>query len=281
MRGRTIITQVTRERRMRRIRYSVATSLDGYIAGPNGEYDWIELDPSAGAAYFKAFDAQFDTVLMGRKSYEQAGGGVAPFKTYVFAHVAPGKRGDVTVLGSDALERIAALREEPGRTFGLGWRGAFRQSGSRRPRRHRARSGRSRAARRGSKVMAGCERRVEAVQRPPDLELPVTPSVYVETSREERSVARAAPWNLLIGILQRRSARCGPAKSWPTTTNPCELVIPTIERIGHAAKSFAKGPRAQTATPRPRSGPIEPRPRLLCVQEPNATTPQSLLTALR
>jgi dihydrofolate reductase len=39
---------------MRRIRYSVAMSLDGYIAGPNGEYDWIEVDPSASAGYFKA-----------------------------------------------------------------------------------------------------------------------------------------------------------------------------------------------------------------------------------
>ncbi len=26
---------------MRKIRYSVAMSLDGYIAGPNGEADWI------------------------------------------------------------------------------------------------------------------------------------------------------------------------------------------------------------------------------------------------
>ena len=30
---------------MRRIRYAVATSLDGYIAGPNGEADWIIMDP--------------------------------------------------------------------------------------------------------------------------------------------------------------------------------------------------------------------------------------------
>ena len=29
---------------MRRIRYMVATSLDGYIAGPNGEADWIIMD---------------------------------------------------------------------------------------------------------------------------------------------------------------------------------------------------------------------------------------------
>ena len=30
---------------MRPVRYSVAMSLDGYIAGPNGEYDWIVMDP--------------------------------------------------------------------------------------------------------------------------------------------------------------------------------------------------------------------------------------------
>ena len=30
---------------MRRICYSVAASLDGYIAGPNGEADWITMDP--------------------------------------------------------------------------------------------------------------------------------------------------------------------------------------------------------------------------------------------
>jgi hypothetical protein len=31
---------------MRRVRYRVAASLDGYIAGPNGEIDWIVHDPS-------------------------------------------------------------------------------------------------------------------------------------------------------------------------------------------------------------------------------------------
>jgi len=30
---------------MRRVRYSVVMSLDGYIAGPKGEADWIVMDP--------------------------------------------------------------------------------------------------------------------------------------------------------------------------------------------------------------------------------------------
>jgi len=30
---------------MRRVRYAVVASLDGYIAGPKGETDWIIMDP--------------------------------------------------------------------------------------------------------------------------------------------------------------------------------------------------------------------------------------------
>jgi len=54
---------------MRKIRYAVATSLDGYIAGPNGEADWIVIDPEVD---FAAIWAQFDTLLMGRRTYEAA-----------------------------------------------------------------------------------------------------------------------------------------------------------------------------------------------------------------
>ena len=54
---------------MRRIRYGVAASLDGFIAGPNGEVDWITLDPEVD---FAEIWAQFDTLLMGRRTYEVA-----------------------------------------------------------------------------------------------------------------------------------------------------------------------------------------------------------------
>ena len=33
---------------MPKIRYAVATSVDGYIAGPNGEAGWIGIDPEVG-----------------------------------------------------------------------------------------------------------------------------------------------------------------------------------------------------------------------------------------
>ena len=48
---------------MRRLRYQVAASLDGYIAGPNGEFDWIPMDPEID---FPALWSAYDTVVMGR-----------------------------------------------------------------------------------------------------------------------------------------------------------------------------------------------------------------------
>jgi len=52
---------------VRKIRYAVAMSLDGFIAGPNGEADWITTDPEVD---FAAIWAQFDTGLLGRKTYD-------------------------------------------------------------------------------------------------------------------------------------------------------------------------------------------------------------------
>lgn len=69
---------------MKRVRYCVAMSLDGFIAGPQGEADWIVIDPEID---FRALFAQFDTVVMGRKTYQaarrQAGGGMPGMAAYV------------------------------------------------------------------------------------------------------------------------------------------------------------------------------------------------------
>jgi dihydrofolate reductase len=57
----------------------VATSLDGYIAGPNGEFDWIVTDPDID---FTGLFAQLDTAVMGRKTFlatlQQGGSGAMP-----------------------------------------------------------------------------------------------------------------------------------------------------------------------------------------------------------
>ena len=52
---------------MRLVRFGGAMSLDGYIAGPTGEYDWIVMDPEID---FAAMTSQFDTFLIGRKTFD-------------------------------------------------------------------------------------------------------------------------------------------------------------------------------------------------------------------
>lgn len=52
---------------MRRVRYQVACSLDGYIAGPDDDFSWITPEPTFD---FDELYAQFDTLLMGRRTYE-------------------------------------------------------------------------------------------------------------------------------------------------------------------------------------------------------------------
>src|SRR2546430_4101448 len=52
---------------MRRLRYQVASSLDGYIAGAKGEFDWIVMDPEID---FGELFKQYDIVVMGRRTFE-------------------------------------------------------------------------------------------------------------------------------------------------------------------------------------------------------------------
>lgn len=56
---------------MRKICYGCAMSLDGFIAGPGGEADWIVMDPDID---FQAAADRFDTYLMGRRTFEATGG---------------------------------------------------------------------------------------------------------------------------------------------------------------------------------------------------------------
>jgi dihydrofolate reductase len=102
---------------MRPVRYSVAASLDGYIAGPQGEFDWIPEDP---AVDFAALFAKIDTVLLGRHSYELIRQtGAAPWppgtRVYVFSRtLRPEGHPGVTIVGRDAGGVVAALRAEAG-----------------------------------------------------------------------------------------------------------------------------------------------------------------------
>jgi dihydrofolate reductase len=106
---------------MRRIRYQVATSVDGYIAGPNGEADWIVTDPDID---FAALFAQFDTFLVGRRTFEaMAGRGVGASKrtkTIVFSRTLQQRdHPKVTIVADRIEETVAELRAQPGKDIWL------------------------------------------------------------------------------------------------------------------------------------------------------------------
>lgn len=113
----------TKRVQARRLRYQVAASLDGYIAGPKGEADWIPMDPDID---FGALFAQFDTLLMGRRTYEgvtqgQAGGGGAfGMKTVVVSRTLKAANYPGVTLISDGLaDAVKDLKAQPGKDIWL------------------------------------------------------------------------------------------------------------------------------------------------------------------
>lgn len=102
------------EHPMPQLRYSVAASLDGWIAGPDGEFDWIPMDPEID---FAAMYAGFSHIVMGRRSYDvflATGGGVGPALpvTVCSRSLEEGERDGVTFV-HDAVPHVAAMKAAP------------------------------------------------------------------------------------------------------------------------------------------------------------------------
>ncbi len=107
---------------MRQLVYSVATSLDGFIAGPKGEFDWIIQDPTMD---FGEIFRQFDTALMGRGCYEfMLREGRSPKELGMKVFVASttldhAQHRDVTIVGSDLAATVTELKRASGKDIWL------------------------------------------------------------------------------------------------------------------------------------------------------------------
>ncbi len=93
-------------------------SLDGYIAGPNGELDWLETVPAPEGddLGFGEFMAGIDALVMGRNTYETVlGFGEWPYEKPVFVlsrsltELAPLAKDKAEILHGEPAEIVAAL----------------------------------------------------------------------------------------------------------------------------------------------------------------------------
>jgi dihydrofolate reductase len=107
---------------MRRLRYGVAMSLDGFIAGPSGEHDWMIADP---AIDYAAMHARFDTYLVGRRTYEVARVRAAGWPNLghkwvvVSSSLKPEDHPGIAILSSDIPQAVAQLKAQPGKDIWL------------------------------------------------------------------------------------------------------------------------------------------------------------------
>jgi dihydrofolate reductase len=100
---------------MRRVRYAVASSLDGFIAGPSGEFDWIIPNPERD---FTQISSRYDTALIGRRTFDlmrtHGKPTVTGMKNYIFSRTLTRAAVPKSSILSDSPERtVAELRTAP------------------------------------------------------------------------------------------------------------------------------------------------------------------------
>ena len=111
---------------MRKLIAGFATSLDGYIEGPNEEYDWIIHDKEQYkrlAEHWKKIDAMF----YGRKTYETVlknpyKGKNNPFahmKHYVFSNSLKKVEDGFILVNGDTKKQVTKIKNEPGKDIAV------------------------------------------------------------------------------------------------------------------------------------------------------------------
>ena len=107
---------------MRKLILGLAVSLDGFIEGPNGEYDWCFMDPEYN---MMEFIQRFDTVFVGRKTYEMSAGmeggpeGFPKMKEYIFSTTLDSVKKDAILIKGDIKPEVEKIKMEKGKDIWL------------------------------------------------------------------------------------------------------------------------------------------------------------------
>ena len=108
---------------MRKVILGLAVSLDGYIEGPNGEYDWCFTDQDYGLSnFFK----RIDTAFIGRNTYEMtvamgdnSGTGFPKLKEYVFSTTLDNVKEGATLIKGGTKTEVEKIKKEKGKDIWL------------------------------------------------------------------------------------------------------------------------------------------------------------------
>jgi dihydrofolate reductase len=131
----------TREETMGNVIYSTGPSLDGYIAGPEGDFDWAAPDEEL-HRFHNEQTRELGAHLLGRRLYEtmvywETAGRDSSLSDYelefagiwqalpkvVFSSTLDSVEGNTRLATGDVAEEIATLRDETDRDIGIGGAG--------------------------------------------------------------------------------------------------------------------------------------------------------------
>ncbi|MET7751862.1 dihydrofolate reductase family protein [Micromonospora sp. NPDC005367] len=127
---------------MRKLVYYVAGTLDGFIAAPDGSYDFLPLEPDVAAHLVATYpqtlptfahaqfgidrpEGRFDAVVMGRSTYDPglAAGITSPYahlQQYVFSRsLPPAAEPEVEIVAGDAVAFVRELKTRDGKDIWL------------------------------------------------------------------------------------------------------------------------------------------------------------------
>jgi len=107
---------------MRKVILGLAVSLDGFIEGKNGEYDWCFTDQDYGMSEFMS---KIDAVFVGRKTYEMSLGmeadtsGMPKMEEYVFSNTLDRVKEGVILVKGDLKTEVEKIKKKNGRDIWL------------------------------------------------------------------------------------------------------------------------------------------------------------------